>query len=70
MNDEVQIPGSGNNTPTQPGPRGPQAVVTVITAALAAVGTLYLMTGSIAVTIIGAIVALVSAALYLGSPQK
>ncbi|MET7281751.1 hypothetical protein ABZS29_26190 [Kribbella sp. NPDC005582] len=70
MTNDLQVPGSDDNTPTPREPRGPHAVVSVITAAFAAVGTLYLMTGSVAVTIIGAIVSLVSVALYLGTPQK
>jgi hypothetical protein len=64
MSKDVKIPKSDDDSPTPRG-QGPQSLTSVINGSLLGVGGLYVATKSITVTLIGAIVAAVVAALYL-----
>lgn len=62
----VPKPRGGSQPPRRRDPRGPLKVINGI---LVGVGTLYLASGSVTVTIIGAVVATVLAALSLDSDR-
>jgi len=62
--DDVDTPKPADGSPP-PHRRDPQAVMPVINGVLVGVGTLNLATRSVVVTIIGAVVALTLAGLYL-----
>lgn len=68
MTNHTDVTGAEGTPPPQRGPNA-QQVLWVMTTVLGAIGTLYLATGSLAVTAIGAVVAVITAALYLRASE-
>ena len=62
----VSKPAGGSPAPRR---RNPRAMLRVINGVLVGVGTLYLATGSVIMAAIGAVVAVVLAALHLCTPR-
>ncbi|MEV6412076.1 hypothetical protein [Kribbella sp. NPDC051718] len=72
MSRDVEVSSDANNTsdPSGGGRNGGNGMGALLATVLSGVGSLYLATESISVTIIGAVVALIAAVLYLAYGRK